>query len=172
MKKDVIIVLGYSLESDGSLSEIGKARVEKGVELFKKGVSDNIIFCGCFGLTSMPSTPQTEAQAMKEYAESLGMPAKNIFLEEKSKDTIGNIYLTKDNILENKNWKNIIIITSDFHTLRTKYIAKKAFGPEYKIDFVEVPCNLSTDKLKQVCKKEKRILILDKSWLAFMKKNK
>lgn len=172
MKKDAIIVLGYSLERDGSLSKIGKARVEKGVELFKKGLSNNIIFCGCFGLTSALGTAKTEAQAMQDYAESLGIPSKNIFLESRSKDTIGNIYFARDNILEPKQWKKIIIVTSDYHTERTKYIAEKALGPKYEVDFVEVPCSLSTEELKKVRKKEKRILMLDKSWLAVMKRHK
>ena len=63
---------------------------------------------------------RSEASAMKEYALSLGIPEMNILAEEKSKDTLGNAFFTKITYLEKYNWKNVIVITSDFHLNRTK----------------------------------------------------
>ena len=62
-----------------------------------------------------------EAEAMKEYAISEGVPTDLILIEQESKDTLGNAYFTKVNILEPNNWKNVLVITSDFHLERTKW---------------------------------------------------
>ena len=172
MKKDAIIILGNELKKNSSLSELCKMRVRRGVELFNKSKAKNIICCGYYGLTASNIPIKSEAKAMKEYAISIGIPSKIIFLEDKSKETIGNIYLVKDNLLEKNNWKDILIITSDFHLKRTKYIVKRVLGKEYRVEFIGVPSNLTKKQLVKRNKMEKKFLTIDKLWLNFIKKQK
>lgn len=166
MKKDVIIILAGGINPDGSLSEIPKYRIDKGIELFKKGIAPYIIMSGSLGFQESYSPPKTEAEAMKEYAISLGVPERNILIEEESKDTIGNAYFTKINFLEPRNWKDIVVVTSDYHIERTKYIFKKVLGPEYKIKFIEIPSRLSQSEFDKKVRREQRVLFLLRQWMG------
>ena len=86
---------------------------------------------------------------MKEYALSLGIPEMNILAEEKSKDTLGNAFFTKITYLEKYNWKNVIVITSDFHLNRTKFLFDNVLGPQYAIKYISVPSSLGADERKK-----------------------
>lgn len=128
---DVILVLGTS--TDKSLF---KARVEKAVELYTQKVSTKIIFSGKYwgGLEVKPT--HTEARLMSEYAISLGVSPKDIYLDEKSLNTIGNFYFTKKDILEPNNLKSIVVITHAAHLEKVTYLAHKILGPKYQLEFL------------------------------------
>ena len=109
---------------------------------------------------------KTEACAMKEYAETLGVDNKQIFLEEDSKDTLGNAYFTKINILEPKQWKDVIVVTSDFHLERTKYIFDFILGPDYKVEYVLTDTGLSKEKDIELKKQEDKTIKVLKEFIG------
>lgn len=143
MKYDTIIILGKKINDDGSLPKTLKQRVGKGIELYKKGFSDNLIMTGKWAFFREKEPATRQAVSMKKYAVSCGVPPKNIYLEEKSMDTIGNAYFTKIKYLEPKNWRNIILVTSDFHMRRTRLIFDFVLGKNFKIKYLKVPAKLS-----------------------------
>lgn len=126
---DAIIVLGN--RSPAKLSDTARLRVDKAVELYRKGIAKNIIMSGSHDIL-LKNFKKTEACLMKEYAIQKGVPSKYIIKENKSIDTITNAYYVKK-ILEKKNWKNIIIVTSKHHCKRSRYIFKKVLGNGYRI---------------------------------------
>ena len=139
--KDAIIILGGGINKDGNLPKIPKERVEKGVEIWKGGSAKKIIVSGKYGfwldeLKQVP--PKTEAAAMRDYALLLGVQAEDVILEEDSKDTIGNAYFVKVNILEKNNWRNIVVVTSDYHLTRTEFIFNLVLGKEYNVEYIPV----------------------------------
>lgn len=156
--KDAIIVLAGGIEPDGSLPKIPQLRVQEGVRLYRSGVAPRIIMSGKWGFWSEIEYPRTEAQAMKEYAVSLGVPEQDIILEELSKDTVGNAYFTRLNILEPNNWRNIVVVTADYHMPRTQYIFNKILGEGYVIDFHTVDSELPETELKSRVEKEAKAL--------------
>ncbi len=164
MKYDTIVILGGGISKDGELSEMSKQRVKKGLELFQKGIAQNIIVSGKHGFI-LEKTKTTEARAMSEYLKKYNIPEENIFLEEESLDTLGNAYFTKIKILEPKNWKNIFVVTSDFHVPRASYIFKKVLGKEYNIDFLGVQSNLSYEEFNIFFIRELKSLHLLAHWL-------
>ena len=164
MKVDTIIILGGGINQDGTLWQNTINRLEKGIELFKKGVSANIIVSGKYYFMEDYVPITTEAKAMYEYLKKRGIPEKNIILEEESKDTLGNAFFTKINILEPRNWRNVIVVTSEFHIPRTKCIFKKTLGEKYKINFVEASSGFSKNKLKKLMIREQKVLNLIKQW--------
>ena len=168
-KRDVIIVLAGGINSDGSLPNIPKYRVEKGVELYKQKVAPFLLMSGSWSFMLDYVPPTTEAKAMRDYAIKLNVPEDKILLEEKSNDTIGNAYFTKVDFLIPKNWKNVCVVTSEFHMERTKYIFKKVLGPEYDIDFAEAPSKLTSLELKEKEIIEKKILTFTKKWMDKIK---
>ena len=74
---------------------------------------------------------------MKDYAVSLGTDGKKIMKEEKSKDTVGNAYFSKQ-LIRKLGFRNIIVVTTEIHAHRAKIIFKMVFGPAYKIRFFRV----------------------------------
>ncbi len=96
--KKVIIILGGGIETDGSLPEIPKKRVERGVQLFGELKAFKMIMSGKCGLRldwQKNFPPISEAMAMQEYALTLGMKAETLVTEEDSMDTLGNAFLRR-----------------------------------------------------------------------------
>jgi len=149
---EAIIVLGHESDKE-KLSDLCIKRLEKALEIYsKKEVS--IIFSGGHSLKSKLEGP-SEAALMNKYALQKGVNPKNIILEENSRDTQGNAYFTKQ-IIKKKGWKRILVITSDFHILKTKFLFDFIYGPKFKISYIGVKTNLTEGKIKKIKEKEKK----------------
>ena len=94
-----------------------------------------------------------------------GLPAGNIFKDEYSKDTIGNALFTKVKILDGKNWKKLLVITSDYHMPRAKYIFQKLWGKKFKLAFKSVKSFLNPLELEERRIREDVMIALDKIFL-------
>jgi uncharacterized SAM-binding protein YcdF (DUF218 family) len=113
-----IIVLSGGINKNGVLNRISKSRVETALKVNK---NDIIIFSGKYSRLKLYTPRINEARAMHEYARSLGFKG-NYILEDKSMDTVQNIRNSMKLIKKNH---EIIIVTSQFHEYRVKYILKK-----------------------------------------------
>lgn len=162
--KDIIIILGGGIEPDGSLPEIPKLRINKGIELFKSNVAPKIIVSGNYGFWLEEKPIRSEAEAMKEYALGLGVSDDAILKEDVSKDTIGNAYFCRLNFLEPNSWHNVVVVTSEYHIPRTKYIFEKVLGNGYQIEFVSVNSQLTLDQLTTQTNKENKTIEFLKKW--------
>jgi len=149
---DAIIILGSGINQDGSLPDNLKLRVSKGVQLYTQGLAKNIVMSGnySFWLDDSREIPfRSEASAMREYALMLGVLETDIFIEEKSKDTLGNAFFTKIDYLEKNDWKQVMVVTSDFHLKRTKFVFDHVLGPQYAIEYYPVLLDLSADEKRE-----------------------
>lgn len=162
MKKDVIIVLGSGINKNGTLPVIAKKRVQKAIELYGAGVSAKILMSGKWGAHVGFKPVTTEAEAMKKYAVSLGINPSKIMCEEQSRDTATNLFFARKLFIEPNKWRNIMIVTSDYHMKRVKYLAKKVFGTDFKVCFEESKSGISKRKLKQKIRKERKSMIITK----------
>jgi uncharacterized SAM-binding protein YcdF (DUF218 family) len=128
-KADIAIVL-----SGGSGN-----RVRGGVELYKKKIVPKLL------MTGGPMFHTSYSVYMAEYAEYLGVPRKNIILEENSCSTKDNAKYSLQ-ICEKLNIKKVIIVTSDFHTRRSYRIYNKYFKPAgIKVMVKPVPTAIDFD---------------------------
>ena len=163
MKYDAIIILGEPLTYDGDLGVELTARAEKAIEIFKKKQAKKIIASG--GKTSPNKKGITEAEGMKQYLIGRKIPARSIVKEENSKDTIGNALFTKTKILDSSNWKKILIVTSDYHIPRAKYIFQKILGNKFKLDFQSSKSNLDAVEFAERKLREDIMIGLDKIFM-------
>ncbi|MEK7649746.1 MAG: YdcF family protein [Patescibacteria group bacterium] len=95
MKPDVIIILGGG--TDGTLKPVlyTKERLEAFVKLYKKYTETPIIVSGGYS-TWMKFIPKyKEADVMQNYLIKHGVSKKLVYVERKSRDTIGNFYFSK-----------------------------------------------------------------------------
>ena len=119
---DTIIVLGSGLQDGDKLSYVLTRRLETALEYHKKNPSTPIILSGGQGHDELLS----EAQAMKNYLISKGIPENILFLEDKSTSTKENIIFSKEIIKKNDfSTDKIGIITNDYHSFRSNHLSKK-----------------------------------------------
>jgi uncharacterized SAM-binding protein YcdF (DUF218 family) len=138
VKSDVIIVLGGETEGE---------RTERAVTLYKSGMAHQLLF-------SDGTTLSWRIHAIDEMialARELGVPEQAIFREERSRSTYENALFTKE-ILEKKHWKSAIIVTTNWHTRRSRFIFDKVYQN-------------SGIRLTYVGAKDKHFASLSEGWL-------
>ena len=132
-KKDIIVVL--------SGSETGE-RVIKGVELYKKNFSTKIIMIG-----SKIQWNTYEHKIMKDHAIHLGVPEHAVEAVEQGHSTYAQAKKLAG-IMRNEGYKSAIVVTSDYHTKRTKFIFNKLFLPS-GLNFIVCPSPSERFKVKE-----------------------
>lgn len=116
-KSDVIIVLSG-----------GEGRLEKAASLYHEGYANLVLLTTskAFGLT-------------KENAMALGIPEEAIMLEDKATSTYTNALYTRQK-MDKFNLKSAIVVTSDYHTRRSKLSFDRVFSDsEIRYSIVATP---------------------------------
>ncbi len=137
---DIIAVLGYTVsDNTEEFPSHVLPRLQKVAQLFQDGIAPYIALCGKWSITKdrhgiVPT--QTEAEKMKQILLNLEIPEERIFKEEYSKDTIGNAYYLKKEIVVPKKFTKILVVCADYHVERASFIFQRVFGNEYTIDFI------------------------------------
>lgn len=112
--KPVDVVAVISGESEG-------LRVAKGVELYKSGYAKKLLVSGC-----KIAWQTNEADIMKRQAMFLGVPEKNIIVDREGCTTFANAVNILE-IMKKYNHKNVIVVSSSYHTRRVSIIFNKVF---------------------------------------------
>lgn len=95
-------------------------RTERAVELLKEGYADYLILSG-----GKVYDDVTMAELMKNHAIKLGVDESKILIDDEAATTNENAEFTAD-IIEENNFKSVIVVTSDYHTRRSKLAMEKA----------------------------------------------
>ncbi|MBB4637970.1 ElyC/SanA/YdcF family protein [Longimicrobium terrae] len=161
---DAIVVLGGGVLPDGTLPVVGRTRVQRAVELYRRNIAPRIIFSGRCGLMD-DDPPVTEAAAMGALAREMKVPAEAILLEEEAKDTLGNAYFVREQFLEPNGWTSIRVVTSDFHMSRAAWVFRKILGAGYDFSFMSAASGLSPRELIHRALEECKITIFLNEWL-------
>ena len=95
-------------------------RTERAVELLKDGYADYLILSG-----GKVYDDVTMVELMKNHAIKLGIDESKILIDDEASTTNENAAFTAE-IIEEHNFKSAIVVTSDYHTRRSKLAMKKA----------------------------------------------
>ncbi|HET6243727.1 MAG: YdcF family protein [Bacteroidetes bacterium] len=101
---DAVIVTGFPYNKGGWNATL-KARVYWGIYLYEQGMVKNIIFSG-----SAVYSPYVESKIMALYAQALGIPENNIFIETKAEHSTENLYYSYK-LAQDKGFKTIALAT-------------------------------------------------------------
>lgn len=112
---DCIIVLGCGVWGEKP-SPMLRDRIEKGIKLYKKGVSKKIIMSGDHGRCDYD-----EVNVMKKYAIDRDVPSENIFMDHAGFSTYESMYRAKEIF----NAKSVVIVSQKYHLYRSIYIANR-----------------------------------------------
>jgi len=99
--------------------------------LFKKDYAQNLIFSSGYVFVFK------EPDVMKALALSLGVPENRIILEKKAANTYQNAMYVNE-ILNQKHWKRIILVSSPFHMKRAALVFNNV-APDKKVIYSPVP---------------------------------
>ncbi|MGX4599762.1 YdcF family protein [Faecalimicrobium sp. JNUCC 81] len=114
---EYLVVLGAAINGK-EVSKTLKVRLDKALEYYNKNKEIKIIVSGGQGKDEVIS----EAEAMYRYLIDKGADSKKIIKEDKSTTTFENIVYSKQ-ILKGKTKEKILIVTNDYHLLRSRIIA-------------------------------------------------
>ncbi|MDN3668045.1 YdcF family protein [Echinicola jeungdonensis] len=104
----------------------GADRATHAVQLYKMGKINKILITGGQGFD--PVNSNTEAELLADFMEMAGVPARDILIENKAKNTYQNAIFSKEKLLESGFDLNstYLLITSAFHIKRAKGCFDKA----------------------------------------------
>ena len=115
---DVAVILGSKVELTGRPSVRLAARLDRGIELYKSGMTKTLIVSGGTGTEGF-----NEALVMRDYLFGKGVPLSQIIV-----DSMGfNTEETAKNcatIMKLHNFKSVIVVTQYFHISRTRIALK------------------------------------------------
>ncbi|MEW6008516.1 MAG: ElyC/SanA/YdcF family protein [Candidatus Omnitrophota bacterium] len=137
-KADVIVVFAAGVGESGRAGQGYEERVQYGVQLYNKGYAEHLIFSSGYKFI------YEEPMLMKVLAVSLGVPQEAIILEEKATNTYENVKFT-DEILKEKKWDSILLVSSPYHMLRAGLVFKKN-AKGVKVSYAPILRSLYYDK--------------------------
>lgn len=111
---DVAVVMGTTVNRDGTPSRWLKTRLDWALELYQQNYFHYIIVSG-----GKETNGQDEAQAMRAYLVSKGVPASAIWLDHTGNntyDTARNVAL----IMQANHWQSIMVVSQFYHVPRVK----------------------------------------------------
>ena len=109
---DCIIVLGCSVNSDGTPSNLLQDRLDKAISLYRNGAAPKLLLSGDNG-----TEEYDEVKAMKNYALNAGVPADDIFLDHAGFSTYESMYRAKKIF----GVDSAIVVTQKYHEYRALY---------------------------------------------------
>jgi hypothetical protein len=108
----------------------------------------------------------TEADAMAAHARAHGLPPAASFIEDESRDTIGNAWFVRRRWLEPNDWRSIRVVTTDYHIPRAAWIFRKVLGPTWDVAFSAVPSDQFAASVASRARDESDIAAFLAAWLA------
>lgn len=111
----VAIVLGAFVHPDGRLCDMLEDRVRTAVELYQRGKVKKLLMTGDHGQLNYD-----EVNHMRQYAEKMGVPPEDIFMDHAGFSTYDSMYRAREIFCVN----SAVIVTQQFHLPRAIYIAR------------------------------------------------
>jgi vancomycin permeability regulator SanA len=117
-KADCILILGNTVNKDGTLSHRLQSRVDKGYELYAKKIAPKIIVSGGLGKEGY-----YEALEMKKYLLRKGVNDYNIIMDDEGLTTyetmVNYVPIAKEN-----NFNSVIVVSQFYHLTRSRKMIK------------------------------------------------
>jgi len=160
----VIVALGGGITAGGEPQPATVARARRAAALYRSGRAQRIVMSGAYGMYD-PAPPRAEATAMAQIAAAAGVPPGHITAEARSRDTIGNIWFTKP-LLGDPGEQRVIVVTSDWHAARVRYLTQVIWGPGYLVAVEPVTGEASTRSPEEIAAWEAGLLAVSRRWFA------
>lgn len=118
--KVVIVALGYALADDGKAQQTLLDRLEVTLKVAEANPTALVMVSG-----GVPKNGVTEGDVMSKWLVDKGISRDRIMIEDKSKDTIGNV-INAANLLVRHQADTVILVTSSSHMRRARTVMEDA----------------------------------------------
>lgn len=123
---DAVVVLANLMEVNGTLQEESAKRASRAAEVFVETNAGKLVTCGW---AYREDSDIAIADAFLEHIVKYhAIPESRITVEKGSRDTVGDAYFTKINHAIPNAWRNVIVVTSNYHVPRTQEIFDFIYG--------------------------------------------
>ena len=116
LRADCILVLGAGVYADGTPTPVLQDRLDRGIELYRKGVSDKLLLTGDNG-----QIEYNEVEVMKNYVLAAGVPDEDIFLDHAGFSTYESMFRAQAVFCA----KSAVVVTQRYHEYRALYIGDR-----------------------------------------------
>jgi uncharacterized SAM-binding protein YcdF (DUF218 family) len=137
-RSDAIVVFGGGVGETGSPGKSTIERARYAAELYKAGYANKIIFSSGYVYT------YNDAENMKLFASSMGVPETDIILEKSANSTYENVKFSKE-ILDSKKWDSIILVSASYNMKRAELVFYK-WARGIKVTYMPVQKNQFYDR--------------------------
>jgi len=153
--KLAIVILGSPNDEHGVLSSIARERCEKAVQEYWKHPGSKIIPTGGWG-AHFNTTDKPHGYYLREYLKAHGIPETDILECVESSSTIEDAKFCRK-IAERHGIRELIVVTSDFHAARARFIFEREF-PEIPVAISASQTHLQEEELLKLKAHEKKAL--------------
>lgn len=154
-KFDAIVVLGAAVWKGNVPSPVYEGRLNKAIDLLDKNFSNRIILTG-----SNAPFELSEARVGKKYLEAKGISPTKIYLEESTTSTIEQMHFIKNEVMGEKRFNKVLIVSDAFHLPRVIEIAKFL-----SIDVKVARSNLKVELMNNIWYRIKEAVLISIFWL-------
>ncbi|HEY7625092.1 MAG TPA: YdcF family protein [Candidatus Limnocylindria bacterium] len=131
---EVAVVLGGGVRDTGEPTDSTAARARAAAQLAHTRDDLAVIASGSHG--DGPAPGRTEAAVMADLIADAGIARERIFLEERSRDTIGNAIEVAERYLARIDPRPIYLVTSPFHLERALVVFRHVLGFAWQVQAV------------------------------------
>ncbi len=146
------VILGAAVWGGNRPSPVLKERIIKGYEIYRRKIVPKLVITGGGSPNEL-----TEGEVSKNELIKFGVDPGNLILENSSNSTIEQIHFVRDNLYNKNSWSKIILISDNFHLMRSKEIS--SFN-NIKADCIASDKPLSAGGTASFCMKESLALIV------------
>jgi uncharacterized SAM-binding protein YcdF (DUF218 family) len=158
---EIIVVLGGGVLPDGTPAPATLARGAAAAELARAHPEAAVICSGSHGVGRTPQ--RSEAALMADFIVANGVERERVFLEDQSRDTIGNAVHVAERYLGAIPPRKAFVVTSPFHLERSVETFQLVLGPRWDIEGVaSAPAPDDAERAKH----ETRFLLQTRAFLA------
>lgn len=159
----ILVLLGETNKPNGELSPIARSRCDLAIQLAKSEQNIEIIPTGAFG-TNFNPTDTPHGVYLTRYLIDNGIKRERILPYTNSSYTLEDAICAR-RIIARKNPESLIVVTSDFHLERVKFIFYRVFTG-VDIEFHAATSPVSTEKMREMqCSEKKKLANLKKDWI-------
>ena len=148
---EVIVVLGSPNFPDGTLGPIALDRLQGCLSIFNPQ-KHKILCTGGFG-THFNTSPIAHANYLKDFLIQKGVPSTAFLPLALSSNTVEDAVMSKS-ILKEVEYNNLIILTSEYHLARVKFIFTEILN-DFNLNFNAVTHHSIDDVLEPLIQHEK-----------------
>lgn len=122
-KADAGLVLGTTVNRDGTPSRRLAARLERALYLYREGYFELVVVSGAVGKES-----RDEANVMRNYLLERGIPARNVVVDNRGTSTYASAMNAKE-LFKARRLDTVLVISQYFHISRAKLALRRSSFP-------------------------------------------